>query len=104
MAVRQRWWLGVWRAPRLGLQAIRYVIGAIHISWRSKIVAGDGDGVEGPGAFVRDLRPGPAVQQDGVEARAAVCGGNHGRPVFAPATDHAVDRLGAEVGPVAEHD
>jgi hypothetical protein len=40
-------------------------------------------------------------EQDGVEPRSAVRSGDHRRPVFAPARDHAVDRPGLRSGPSA---
>ena len=81
-----------------------YVIGSVDVSWSPKVVTGDEGCGQGSHSLVGDVSPSRPGDDDGVAPRTLVGRGDDLAETAAPGSEHALDGLGSEIGPIGEDD
>jgi hypothetical protein len=81
-----------------------YVIGRVDVSWSPKVVTGHQRGRKRPQAFIRDVAPRAAADDDRMPALAGVARCNYRPCATAPGGEDATNGLRGEVGTVCQAD
>jgi hypothetical protein len=85
-------------------EPFREIVRVVDVAGCADVVAGDEQRLVRAQPFVRDLRPGRTVNEQGVAAVAAVARGDERRACLPPPLDHALHGGGRELRAVCEHD